>query len=96
LAEPIGWAAWIVATAILWISRFFASVPGGFHQFAPVGAAATILMYASLALAAVPCFPDGRALGRKLERKMYQHPLPAFATGAVTVAVLGFGILLVG
>lgn len=96
LAEPLGWLSWIVASTILGISRFFANIPGGHHQFAPLGSASTVLLYALLALAATPCFPDGRALGRKVQLHMYRNPASAFATGAVTVVVLGIGLLAIG
>lgn len=91
VAEVAGWFNWVISRVILTISSTIAGVPGGHQQFAPISAAATIVIYLVMLAAALPCFAEGRRLLRLSVDWMGARPYPAAASGAIGLAVLVLG-----
>lgn len=95
LAAPGGWISWTISSAILWVSRVCAGVPGTHVSFSPLQPSTVFTMYFGLALMAAPCLPEGRALLRRMDSWYREAPAAAFLLAIVVLGILAVGVLVV-
>lgn len=94
VADVAGWLAWTVANVVLRISGSFAGVPGGHHMFAPLDPSAAMTIYFGLTLCAMPFFPEGRSLVRRLEAWALASPGSAVVSVLVASGMIAIGAAL--
>jgi competence protein ComEC len=93
LAEVAGWLSWCIANVVLFISRTFASVPGGHHEFKPLDTSIALVVYLALGLAVTGAFPEGRALFRKFDAWVSGEPAVAAVSAIAILIVLLTGVV---
>lgn len=93
LTGPVAWAAWIISSAILWIARLFAGVPGAHVRFSPMPASTVFTIYFGIALMVLPCLPEGRAALRSLDIWYRGAPAAAVLSSVIALAVIAIGVL---
>jgi competence protein ComEC len=94
VAEASGWLAWCVASIVLFISRTFASVPGGHHEFRPLDGSVVLVIYVALGILVTSAFPEGRMLYRRFAAWMAMEPAVAAVTTIAIVGVLVAGVVI--
>lgn len=88
LGEAVGALTWALCALVLWASRLFAGVPGGYIQLGTLPVGSIVLVYLVLALALLPFVPEGRLAVRELRRWYWRGPLRSLVTLASLAGVL--------
>ncbi|HEX5164037.1 MAG TPA: ComEC/Rec2 family competence protein, partial [Thermomicrobiales bacterium] len=89
LATAAGWVAWSLCALLLGLARTLASVPHGYHEFAPLSDAQQAGLYAALLVIVAAVLPEGRLLLRAAVNWARQEPTgAALSASAACVALL--------
>jgi competence protein ComEC len=91
VAAVLGWLDWIISNVVLFISSSFAGVSWGHHMVAPLDPSTALTIYFAIALCALPFFPEGRTLVRRLEAWIIASP-----GSAVFSVLIGSGVIVIG
>ncbi|MDQ3549063.1 MAG: ComEC/Rec2 family competence protein [Chloroflexota bacterium] len=86
LAVMAGLGAWLLSALLLWLTRLIASVPYGFHEFAPLSDAVQAGLYAALLLVVTLILPEGRLISHSIVEWVRREPAGA-AMSADTACV---------
>jgi competence protein ComEC len=84
-----GWAASLLCARLLWLARILASVPYGYHEFAPLSGPAQAALYSVLIVAITLILPEGRLVIRAATSWVRREPLgAALSAGTACIALL--------